>query len=448
MQLLDGNGGTIVSSTNSGSNSESITRQLNTGTYYARVYQYSGNTNYNLSLTANPSISPTNWKAEFFNNISRSGSPVAVQDWGSGNNAFSKNWGYDSPVSGISSDNFSVKATTQRYFSPGLHKIEATSDDGVRVTIGNTTVIDHLYNQAATTRTGWFNAGSGGNFNVQIDYYESSGSASLNFNTSSVNQYTTSVGTTNGGIERHVTFDRVQSPGYIEPSKETWLVIHGLDGEAGHFRDLAGAIEEYDGIWSGGNYQVLTVDWSAARVGGLAYLDDAASWIDTVAEAIKNTINSWGISRSNINLVGHSLGAYVAYEVSERLGGINKLVALNPATTTLGGYNHSQVNFRRYTNWSWAFWHNNATDSGDATVTADEAFILDRPGMTVWDGHGAAKLLWTNMLKNKSEFISQWFGLDDIRPRTGSTPWFIGDGWEAKIGVNSSFQPTGNWWDA
>ncbi|MFZ4666183.1 MAG: BPSL0067 family protein [Prochlorotrichaceae cyanobacterium] len=62
--LLDANGSTIVSSTNSGSTSESITRQLNAGNYYARVYQYSGNTNYNLSLTANtlstpPTVSPS-----------------------------------------------------------------------------------------------------------------------------------------------------------------------------------------------------------------------------------------------------------------------------------------------------------------------------------------------------------------------------------------------------
>ena len=69
--LLDGNGGTIVSSTRSGTSSESISRQLNAGTYYARVYPFSSaNTNYNLSLTAN-SVAPPD---DFAANTSTTGS--------------------------------------------------------------------------------------------------------------------------------------------------------------------------------------------------------------------------------------------------------------------------------------------------------------------------------------------------------------------------------------
>ncbi|MFM7352694.1 MAG: PPC domain-containing protein, partial [Microcystis aeruginosa] len=52
VSLLDGNGSVITSSTNGSNSSESITRQLNAGTYYVRVYPYSGSTNYNLSLSA------------------------------------------------------------------------------------------------------------------------------------------------------------------------------------------------------------------------------------------------------------------------------------------------------------------------------------------------------------------------------------------------------------
>lgn len=52
VSLLDSNGGVITSSTKGGSSSESINRTLNAGNYYAKVYRYSGNTNYSLSLTA------------------------------------------------------------------------------------------------------------------------------------------------------------------------------------------------------------------------------------------------------------------------------------------------------------------------------------------------------------------------------------------------------------
>ncbi|MDB9451891.1 PPC domain-containing protein, partial [Dolichospermum circinale] len=52
VQLLNSSGGVITTSENGDNTSESITRQLSAGTYYARVYQFSGDTNYSLSLTA------------------------------------------------------------------------------------------------------------------------------------------------------------------------------------------------------------------------------------------------------------------------------------------------------------------------------------------------------------------------------------------------------------
>jgi Bacterial pre-peptidase C-terminal domain len=52
VQLLNSSGGVISSSENGGTTSDSITSQLSAGTYYARVFQYSGDTNYSLSLTA------------------------------------------------------------------------------------------------------------------------------------------------------------------------------------------------------------------------------------------------------------------------------------------------------------------------------------------------------------------------------------------------------------
>ena len=52
VQLLNSSGSVITTSQNGGTTSESIARQLSAGTYYLRVYQSSGNTNYSLSLNA------------------------------------------------------------------------------------------------------------------------------------------------------------------------------------------------------------------------------------------------------------------------------------------------------------------------------------------------------------------------------------------------------------
>ena len=54
VQLLNSSGSVIASSTNVGTASESITSQLSAGTYYIRVYPYTGNTNYNIAVSAAP----------------------------------------------------------------------------------------------------------------------------------------------------------------------------------------------------------------------------------------------------------------------------------------------------------------------------------------------------------------------------------------------------------
>ena len=190
---------------------------------------------------------------------------------------------------------------------------------------------------------------------------------------------------------------------------ETVFVIHGWNGKSADFDDLASAMEESDGIKNGGDVQVITVYWVAART--LINLKGASNWIDGMGELISNQVNSWGISPSRINIAGHSLGAYVAYEVAERLDGINLLYALNPASTTAFGYNILQVNFSKYSNWSSAFWNNGDTDNLFLTHTADESFEIKLGWTNNPDiGHGSAKRVLTNILLNRGvarDFINR-----------------------------------------
>ncbi|BAU09863.1 hypothetical protein LEP3755_03380 [Leptolyngbya sp. NIES-3755] len=54
VSLLNSTGSFITGSSLGGTSAESITQQLTAGTYYIRVYPYSGNTNYTLSVSAAP----------------------------------------------------------------------------------------------------------------------------------------------------------------------------------------------------------------------------------------------------------------------------------------------------------------------------------------------------------------------------------------------------------
>ncbi|MGI0485627.1 C2 family cysteine protease [Pantanalinema rosaneae CENA516] len=65
VQLLNSVGTLIASSVNGGTSADSIARTLDAGTYYIRVYQFSGNTNYNLGLSATAVVSPiTDWYSQ------------------------------------------------------------------------------------------------------------------------------------------------------------------------------------------------------------------------------------------------------------------------------------------------------------------------------------------------------------------------------------------------
>ncbi len=58
IELLNGAGVVIGSSTNSGTTAETLNQTLNAGVYYLRAHRVTGQTNYNLSVTATPIVTP------------------------------------------------------------------------------------------------------------------------------------------------------------------------------------------------------------------------------------------------------------------------------------------------------------------------------------------------------------------------------------------------------
>jgi murein DD-endopeptidase MepM/ murein hydrolase activator NlpD len=196
LQLLDRNGNQIQSSTNSGASAESITRTLNAGEYFIRVYPYlNASTNYQVNLTLTTlqtQVPANNWKAEYFNNRDLTGNPVFVENLGNGSQGFSRNWGTAAPNNNTPPDNFSARMTTQRSLAPGLYQIKVQADDGVKVKVGNQSVIDRWFDQPFATNSGYFRS-NGGTVPITVDYYERGGSAALNFSITPATKFRDSV---------------------------------------------------------------------------------------------------------------------------------------------------------------------------------------------------------------------------------------------------------------
>ena len=190
---------------------------------------------------------------------------------------------------------------------------------------------------------------------------------------------------TYGGSAKSVAIRPYQGGGTpIFDDRPTWIVIHGRNSSPGvsYLAGLSAAIDGYSA-----SDQVLVLDWSAAAASG--WIGGAGeNYIIPVGTWMAGKLSSYGLTPDELNLVGHSWGAYVAAETAERMPAavgatpqVNSMVALDPATDYPGGsYNPlsaGQVNFARNSAISWAFYANGGS-YGTATTaaTADEAIVV------------------------------------------------------------------------
>ncbi len=105
--------------------------------------------------------------AEYYGNVSLTGAPVVSQCEGGIDHV----WGSGSPVGSVPADNFSVRWTGQFDFPGGDAVFSATADDGIRVWLDGTLIIDAWRDQSATTyqATRYVSTGTHG---VRVEYYD------------------------------------------------------------------------------------------------------------------------------------------------------------------------------------------------------------------------------------------------------------------------------------
>ncbi|MEJ5309895.1 MAG: PA14 domain-containing protein [Anaerolineae bacterium] len=121
-----------------------------------------------------PAFSAGEWYAEYFANAELSGGP-ALTRYESG---LHFEWGGGSPGTGIPADNFSARFTRDEWFEGGTYRFSYRSDDGIRLWVGDTLVIDDWRDRSDT----WSIVDryiAPGTYRVRVEYYERGGSAAL-----------------------------------------------------------------------------------------------------------------------------------------------------------------------------------------------------------------------------------------------------------------------------
>jgi hypothetical protein len=116
------------------------------------------------------------WRAEYFDSPDLTGAPALVRldpvidfDWGAGG-----------PVSWMPADHFSVVWTRQVLFEPGYYRFNVQFDDGVRVWLDSSLVMDYLQSTGDQRHSlNWTYLD--GVHTVRIAYLEITGNASIRF---------------------------------------------------------------------------------------------------------------------------------------------------------------------------------------------------------------------------------------------------------------------------
>jgi len=131
------------------------------------------------TVESTPTLTPTSititaWKGEYYPNPFLSGEPVLTRD----DSIIDFKWGGESPTSASPADHFSVRWTGTWYFQEGVHRFLARVDDGVRLYLDGTVILDEWHDSAAVDYSADYYV-SEGQHEVLIEYYDAMGDAEI-----------------------------------------------------------------------------------------------------------------------------------------------------------------------------------------------------------------------------------------------------------------------------
>ena len=127
-----------------------------------------------LGLPAGGVLAQGSWYGEYFANAGLSGEPVLTRY----DDGLNFDWGLGNPGDGVPDDNFSARWTHTEWFDGGTYRFTYRSDDGVRIWVGGTLVVDDWRDRQA----GWSSIDHyipAGSHPVRVEYYDHTGGAVL-----------------------------------------------------------------------------------------------------------------------------------------------------------------------------------------------------------------------------------------------------------------------------
>jgi len=116
---------------------------------------------------------PGQYRAEYYNNRTLSGDPTFTR---CDNAPTAHEWDTSGPGHGIGNDNFSARWTSRFTFAQDTYTFLARSDDGMRVWVDGSLILDAWYDHTPTNRSVRRDM-TAGEYEVKVEYYEHKGGA-------------------------------------------------------------------------------------------------------------------------------------------------------------------------------------------------------------------------------------------------------------------------------
>ncbi len=200
----------------------------------------------------------------------------------------------------------------------------------------------------------------------------------------------------------------------IGPRKEpTYVITHGMGGtsDGDRFHKLANAISK-----TFPNACVLRVDWSeraSATKYGLPDLCTVAASIDEVGDQAALLLQQEQIDPQRTIFIGESFGNWVNARIAHKLGGVQGILAMNPANESSG---YTPPDLRKHAKHSWSFHTYSMFDTTNEIAESD--FWLETPARVGhWEQH-VAGIHWLSARLEAGD--NSWLHMDKSLPQRRS----------------------------
>ncbi len=117
-------------------------------------------------------LAASDWTASYWNNTSMSGNPALQRSEATLN----YDWGDGAPASGVNGDQFSARWERTINVSAGTYRFTATMDDGMRVWVDDTLIVNSWWDSQVHSMSGDIFL-SNGDHRIRVEYYDAGGKA-------------------------------------------------------------------------------------------------------------------------------------------------------------------------------------------------------------------------------------------------------------------------------